>query len=923
MSKETITMSAAIPAATLARRVALAVVAVGLAVLALAVVAGPALADFGISPGSFKADVFQRDGTTFETQAGAHPSSATTSFDFNLTPAGHVDEHVRDIHVSLPPGFIGNPEAAAKCPRADFDGIIPSLSSCPDASQVGVAQIRVQLVFGTFVAHATFWAPVYNLVPPLGQTAEFGLPVQTVPVKMVATVDTAGNYGLSIRLSKVSQGFAIEGTTLTLWGDPADSAHDGLRGSCLQVLGGPTGSLCPSTAVHRPFLTNPTECAGPQTSAISVDSWESPGVWKDASYTTSVGVDGCNRLKFNPTIDVTPDSTRAGAPSGYAVDLNIRQNDDPTGIATPPLRDAVVKLPAGTSISPSAASGLGGCADAQIALHSNDAPMCPDASKIGSVEVTTPLLPDKMSGEIYLGAPTPSNMFRLFLVLHGPGLLIKIPGIVEPDHTTGQLTATFKDNPPLPFSNLHLVFKGGPRAVLSNPPTCGTATATASLTGWGVDTPAQPTSSFALTTDSNGAPCHTLGFAPAFQAGTINPTAGKDSPFTLTFSRGDADQTLSGLAVNLPPGLLGRIGSVPACPEGAANAGTCAAVSQVGTATTAAGPGSNPFNLGGRVYITGPYKGAPFGLSIVVPAIAGPFDLGTVVVRAAIFVDPTTAAVRVVSDPLPTILQGIPLQIRSVNVTLDRSGFMFNPSNCNPMSVNGVISSTAGAVANVSSRFQVGDCAVLPFRPKLAVTVGRKGHTGTRATVPLTAVLTQGKGEANNKVVDLLLPGSLNARLGPVRNACTMAAFDAGTCGSKARVGDSSAVTPVLRNPLTGSAYFVKNPKRGALPFLMVALRGQVSINLRGVITTPHGRLETRFETIPDVPISRFRLSLTDTSANGPLGAVSGLCTAANKAAKASLAFRGQNGALVKSSQKLKINGCSKAKPKTKATPKK
>jgi hypothetical protein len=903
-------------------------VALAAALLALLLFTAAAQANYGDGFGiaGFDGAVTNQNGSPF-TQGGGHPYQASTTIQFNtVTNSDGVtvpDGNVKDIRVDLPAGFIGNPQAVPTCSE-DQVSIVGTIAfqgvPCTPGSQVGTVTIDMSFAFGQVTL------PVYNIQPPPGVPAEFAFnALGTAVVRLVPRIRTGSDYGISIDISNLSQSIPFTATTLTLWGVPADSSHDPQRGQvCL--LG---GAFCPNNGgasagvAPKPFLTNPTDCStGPVTTTLHTDSWERPGDFKTASFVSHdngtppnpVGPTACDRLPFDPSLTMRPSVAAAGRPSGYTVDLHMPYIDNPDGLSEAALKTVRVKLPQGVSVSPSSANGLGACDTGDIGIGSASEPTCPDSSKIGTVSIDTPLLDQPMTGSVYLAKPTSSQLLKIYLVAEGSGVLIKLPGTIDPAPNTGQLTATFDNNPQLPFTDLVVKFKDGQRAPLVNPPSCGPATTITTFTAWS-GAAASSTDTFNVSQDGHGAACPSTGFAPGFTAGTVNPVGGKDSPFTLTFSRTDQEQTLGNIAVDLPKGLLGRISSVPVlCAEAQAAAGSCPDGSRIGSTTTAAGPGAQPFYLPGSVYLTGPYKGGPFGMSIVVPAIAGPFDLGTVVVRAAIYVDSTTAALRVVSDPLPTILQGIPLQIRSVNILIDRGGFMFNPTNCSASSVNARISSSAGAAKDVSNHFQVTNCAVLPFRPKLAVTVGRKGHTGTRATVPLTAVLTQGKGEANNKVVDLLLPGSLNARLGPVRNACTMAAFDAGTCGSKARVGNSSAVTPVLRNPLTGSAYFVKNPKRGALPFLMVALRGQVSINLRGVITTPHGRLETRFETIPDVPITRFRLSLSDTTQNGPLGAVSNLCTAANKAAKANIAFRAQNNKLVAVSQTLKIIGCATAK---------
>jgi hypothetical protein len=560
------------------------------------------------------------------------------------------------------------------------------------------------------------------------------------------------------------------------------------------------------------------------------------------------------------------------------------------------------------AVSPSSADGLLACTPAQIKLGTNDDPTCPDASKLGTLSIDTPVLPKPLTGHIYLAAQNDNpfgSLLAIYLVAKGPGVTVKLAGRVAPDPVTGQLTTTFDNNPQLPFSNLHLQFKSGARAPLVTPPTCGTKTTQAELTPWNDSLPAvQSSDSFTI----NGN-C-TRGFDPGFTAGTSNPVAGKDSPLVTRFTRGDSDEELSKIDVSLPRGVLGRLADLVLCPDAAANAGTCADSSKIGTATVGAGPGSNPFYItDGRVYMTGPYKGAPFGLSIVVHAKAGPLDLGNVIVRSAVFVDKQTAALRVVSDPLPTILQGIPLGVRVVDITVDRPGFTFNPTNCSEMNATATLQSTAGSSSTKSSRFQVGDCAALPFAPKLSIQVGGRRHVHRGATTPLTAVLRMSPGQANLRGVEVTLPKSINARLNVINKACTLAEFHAGNC-EKARAGSAVAVTPLLRDPLKGGVYFVRNGR--PLPDMMVALRGQVDIDLDSKITILDSKyLRTNFDSVPDVPVSKFILRFVS-GRQGPVGAATNLCSAKSRRARMGLVFTAQSGKVVRTSQRLRIAGCGR-----------
>ncbi len=752
---------------------------------------------------------------------------------------------------------------------------------------------------------------VFNMVPREEDAATFAAVVQGVVIAMDARVRNESDYGVLVTVANANTLFPLVSSTLTFWGVPADPSHDGQRGTCLFA-----GGSCPAGVSPKAFLTQPSDCdAAPGTTTLSVESWQHPGVRKNYSSTATAGLDRCDRLQFEPILRARPVVARATSPSGYTVDVDIPQNTDFDSFGTPPLRRAVVTLPQGVALSPSAADGLEGCTDAQFAVRSADASGCPSASKVGTLSIDTPLLADPLEGSVYIAQPIPGRMFRIFLEAQGSHVRVKLAGNIDLDPSTGQITTTFEDNPQVPFEHLHMTLKGGSRASLANPISCGSHTTRGEFTPYSYPfTPAvQTADSFEISADGKGAPCSSRGFTPAFAAGALSRTAGSDTNFTLTLSRDDSDQELRQIAVDVPKGLLANVGSVPLCREEQAAAGACGEGSRIGSVTTGAGPGPHPFFVPGRVYLTGPYRGAPFGLSIVVPAVAGPFDLGTLVVRSAVQIDRHTAVLKVVADPLPRILEGVPLQVRVINVTLDRKRFMVNPTNCSPMKISGRISSTEGTVADVSSPFQVDDCDALTLRPKMTLRVGGKGHTRPGSTTPLTTTLTQTPGQANLKSVSVRLPLALNAKLPVVTNACTQAEFDAGNC-EKARAGSAVAVTPLLAHALRGGAYFVKDPKapRGSLPNLVIALRGQVDFDLVGHVKIPDSNaLTTRFETVPDVPIKKFTLSLV-AGRKGPLGVAENLCSPESRRQTAGVVFRGQNGKVVSVRQRLKIAGCSK-----------
>jgi uncharacterized repeat protein (TIGR01451 family) len=854
---------------------------------------------FGIA--AFDGTVLDAAGEPYR-QAGGHPFAATVSLDFNTTtdPAplkGRLwpVEPVKDVLVDLPPGLVGDPTAAETCTADELAaGGLQARTECPASSQVGVAMVRLNAVNARSVYGPL---PVFNMVPPPDVPARFGFNVAGTVVTLDGALRSGGDYGLSVRVRNVPQGLAVAGTTLTFWGAPADEAHDPERACPGEIAPWQGGRPCENGGAHKAFLRNPTSCTPEDVGLpvdVAIDSWVQPDVWRSARFVSHLpkgypwapadwgrdaGTIGCEAVPFDPALSVMPDSRAAGAPSGYAFELTLPQSDRPEAVGQGDVRRAVVRLPEGVRVNPAAAAGLAGCSPAQVGLRSGDDATCPDGSRVGSVTIVTPLLDAPLEGSIYLASPGVNpfgSLLAVYLVARGPGLIVKLAGRVETDALSGRLTAVFDELPQLPFSAVRLAFDGGPRAVLVNPPACGRYEVAGELTSWsGAVRGVGPL--FVVDEGCFGAGARP--FAPGFAAGVESPVAGGSSPFHLRVTREDADEELRRVTVRLPRGLLGRLADVVLCSSGDADAGTCGQGSLIGHVVAGAGAGPLPFYIGGgRVYVTGPYGGAPFGLSVVVPAVAGPFDLGTVVVRAAVFVDRRTAALRAVTDPLPVVLQGIPLQLRDVRVAVDRPGFMVLPTGCGGKRVRGVVESVAGRVVGASARFQVGDCRELPFHPRLRLFAGSRGHTHARQSTPLAAVLTQRPGEAGIRSVRVTLPSILSAQIPVIEDACSPEEFAGGHCEA-ARIGTAVAVTPLLRDPLRGGAYLVRRPGR-PLPDLVVALRGQVDVDLVGRVAIPGGtRLAAMFSNVPDVPIRRFVLRF-HSGARGVVGLARGLCAA-------------------------------------------
>jgi hypothetical protein len=861
------------------------------------------------------------DGTS-DTQAGDHPYEVSAGLEFNTRvriapdpgertiPVVTSVQDVRDVVVDLPVGVLGSAVAAPQCTLAQLGA-----EGCPADTVVGHITTYPNGEEGSIPTSAadSIDFPLYSMVPEHGVAAEFGFYdfLGGSHVLYGSVVPTPAGYVLRTTTREIPQ-VQLTGVRATFFGDPAEKDGSG------------------NTPVA--FFTNPADCSGePLVTSIHIDSWQNRGRYNadgspDFSDPAWVGttaqsppVTGCDRLHFDPSLSVQPETTVADSPTGLEVELKVPQTEEPGTLATPPLRDASVTLPAGLTIDPSAAGGLGACTEAQIGLGSALPPSCPESSRIGTVEVSTPALPGTLVGSIYLAAQNENPFHALlagYIVIDDPttGVVVKVPGNLTPNPSTGQITGVFDNSPQFPFSDLKLHFFGGARGALATPEGCGTYTTTSDLMPWsapdsGPD--ATPSSSFPIASGC------VSGFAPMFTAGTENPQAGRFSPFTLSLSRSDGEQNLAGVSVSLPPGLLGKIAGIPLCPDANANAGTCPEASRVGSVQAGAGVGPDPYFVSGRAYLTGPYNGGPYGLVVETPVLAGPFDLGTVVVRQSIRIDPHTAQVTAVSDPLPTILDGIPLRVRRVDVVLDRAGFMFNPTNCTPMAITGVLSSTAGASASVSSRFQVGGCGELPFHP--VFTVSTQARTSKHGGASLTVKTTYPKGaQANIKSVGVVLPKQLPSRLTTIQQACTETAFaqNPASCPAGSNIGIATVTTPVLAAPATGPVYLVSHGG-AAFPDVVIVFQDEgVTLDLVGSVNIRHGITSSKFASVPDAPISSFQLSL-------PEGPHSALATVLPAKARGSLCgaslsmpftITGQNGAVIKQNVKIAVTGCGKAK---------
>lgn len=913
-------------------------------------------------------------------QAGAHPYELVTTVTFTHTTefsscassyeqytslgcpgeieiAGNTAVNTKDIKVDLPPGVIGNPTSLPKCSR-----YLVQLTECPPDTQVGAIEVWVDYPLG----RGNRWWPVpeeyeteeqtgrryitgiYNVEPAGPHPAEFaGFIEGEAPAWIPFEVRTGSDYGVtanSIDLTDVGGG--ISRVRTRVWGVPADPLHTAER-RCPESAHG----SCTDTEPEVPLLTDPTSCAGPLSVTASSDSWQEPGQYVSKKIEMPAFT-GCDKLQFEPSFEAQPTTAEADSPSGLHLDLHVPQDlngeghEDPHGLATADLRNTKIVLPAGVTVDPSSADGLQACSETQIgylAQRSAEAgkpqftpgpAQCPDASKIGKVEVDSPLLDHPLPGAVYV-ASQGANPFKSLLAVYvtvydaQTGVVIKLPGEVSLDPVTGQLTTTVDEDPQLPFTDFKVDLFSGSRAALTTPLACGSYTTLTDLTPWSSPEGADATPSslpFTVSGAPGGAACvqseAQAPNTPGFEAGSASPVGGSYSPFVLHLKREDASQHFGALDVTLPPGLTGKVAGLQECSQAAIEAAqsrsregdgalemahpSCPTGSEVGTVHVGVGSGA-PYYQTGHAYFAGPYKGAPFSIVFVTPAVAGPFDLGTVVVRAALYIDPSTAQVTVKSDPFPTILYGIPLDIRSVNVAMTRKEFVLNPTSCEVMSVTGQESSTAGQAVALSDRFQAGGCTTLPFHPSFTAST-LATHSRQNGESLHVTVRSQ-PGQANIKSVHVVVPRQLPARLPTLNLACPEAQFaaDPSHCPAGSFVGTATAQTPILPVPLTGPAIFVSHG--GAeFPDLDLVLQGDgVTVILRGATHIDKaGTVTSTFSTVPDVPVTRFDLDLPE-GPHSALAAPRGVC---GSALTMPTIITGQNGAQVTQATPVAAAGC-------------
>jgi hypothetical protein len=874
------------------------------------------------------------------TQAAGHPNFAITDFTMNTFlegsgAGGFPESFLHKIVVDTPEGLSVNPEAVPQCPIAEIE--TPPFT-CKPETIVGVNYLTVaaetppclEPTFAGNCKQVRAAVPVYNVEPFPGVPSMVGFPTEAGPTFIVGSlspVDQHVTFTISNIHPPALTSPPIVGSRLVFFGNKG--------------LGGKGGA----------YLTMPSNCAGGQVSGLHVESQGEPvepgkpTAFAEASYTTPTGATGCAQVPFNPEIAVTADGGKfVDSPEATTVDVGVPY--DPSAlISNSYLKVAKVTLPEGMGINPSASNGLQTCTDEQFHYHTNAPVECPEASKIGTVELQTPSLPaNSVNGAVYVGAPLKNGpgvfesgeQFRIFIYGFSTryGVNLRLEGKVFPNATTGQLTAVVAENPQATFRNVRLHFFGGNKGILTSPPTCGTNTTTTEFTPWSENADQnKPTANTALTSVPGGGSCPTsLGgrkFTPGYTAASESSAAGKFSPFKVHIGRNDGEQELKVVNVTLPKGLVGRLAGIPYCGEAelaaaAASSGkaqqakaSCSSESAIGSTTTLSGTGNAPLSLPGTAYLAGPYKGAPLSMAIVTPAVSGPFDLGTVVVRVALNVNPLTAQINAVSDPIPNVFGGVKLDIRSIDVNMNRHNFMVNPTNCAASATTGTIngggsnpaSSAAWSSYAVTAPYQATGCNKLSFKPSFNARIS--GPT-TRAKNPQIRVVVKArKGDANLARTSLNLPHSLFLDQGHIKTICTRVQLAANECPKNSVYGHAEASSPLLKQKLKGPVYLVSSKHK--LPDLLADLKGQINIQLDGVISSNHGGLKTVFNNTPDVPLKTFILNMQG-GKKSLLQNSTNLCKSPQLAI---LNMKGQNGKVVKTNQlRLNIASCGGKKKK-------
>lgn len=858
--------------------------------LIAAVQPGAARAAFGFAPGTPTIEVLDAAGGPYA-QAGGHPARITVKFEF-ATSEGKLDGNVKSLFMDFPPGFAGNPNAVAACPRSVYEDFFNEAVLCDPASQVGVFR-------ATAIGFGSVEQPIHNIETAPGELALMGVAVfGKLNMQMR---QRPGDFGLTVALTDLAQTVAIQDGEIELWGVPAD--HQ-------EVTGAP----------RRPFITMPPRCdQGPLTITGRIDSWQEPGSWRTASASAGSPMVGCDTLQFDPAIAFAPASRAADTPSGASLELRMPSSEGPDDRVRAAPRAVEVMLPAGVSLSPGSVSGLAVCTDDELRPGTDQPATCPPAARVGTLALDVPQLNAPLEGRVYLGEERPDERFRLFLVAEGGGVSVKLVARLRLDPGSGRIGVTLDDLPAIGFRSIRIDFDGGHDALLATPLSCGPVAATASFARHGAFPAADASSSSEITEAAGGGPCPAAPpFSPRFTGGTTRALAARHAGLTLTLSRAGGERLLDRFAVTLPRGLSADFGSVGLCPEAAVADADCPPDSRVGSAIATVGSGDLPAVLEGEVHLTGRYRRAPFGLALVFPARLGRFEMGSIAVRAALRVDPESGRLTVQSDALPTTIAGIPVRFRSVGLDVDRPRFIRTPTSCDPATLDADVSAVGGPRVTVSSPFRLRGCDSLGFSPRLSVALTgprqlrRDGRPGVRIAI------RAGTGKANLRAVDVGLPSLLRRDLSGLRSICARQDARDGRCAADSRVGSARVSTPLFEREPSGTVNLVQ-PAKDGLPELWATLRAEgVRLSVRARVFLRDGRVHTRLIDLPDTPLSKLVMRL-DGGERGLLSLASDPCARGEDSRRMRSALEGWNRAYLIVGGKLGLPGCGGGKAKRSA----
>ncbi len=857
---------------------------VTLAAALLVLAPATAQADFGIVPGSFGVQMLDGDGNP-ETRAGANPDRLAMQLAFNRLSSDRADGTLRDAKFHFPRGLVGNTNVIPRCDRETLTGINYD-EVCPPESQIGEATVDAGL---------TITLPIYNVEPRPGNVAEFGFGILHVAIFLAAKIEADGR--LVVTMSDTLQETPVAAIDVEVWGVPADHL--------------------PGEMPRRALLTTPARCGVPLEVSVSYRSWEEPDAWQEAK-SGLPPFHGCEDLPFDPGLELALERTSADTPTGAEFGVTLPPEAGAGGRSNDRVKDMSLVLPDGMTLALGIANTLELCPERAVGLDDTAPDSCPRASRVGTLEMTTPLLDKPAAGNVYMGGQLPNDDLRLYAVAHAPGLTVKLPITMRSDPVTGRLTTTIEDMPPVPLDDLRLRFDGGARSALVTPLRCGPAIMTATLTSHGGKR-TTVSAGAAVTNGATGGPCPPAPpFDPSFLAGTLRAKAGANSPFVATIRRSDGDQSIGRFSLTMPKGVVARLAVADRCPEAAIALNACPESSRVGTAATEAGAGPTPLIMRGNMYLTGPYRTtrpfrqAPVGLAIVVGGAAGPFDLGAIVVRTGMRLDPRGGRVSIDSGPVPQVANGFPLRMQTLAIDIDRPGFSSNPTSCKPSEAEIRLESVEGAVAKRTSRFAVGGCRKLSFQPRISMALTgrselrRDGHPGLRMRIRSATV------GANLSSATVSMPALLaGSPVGPAA-ICSLRQVESGRCPDAARIGRTSARTPLLKRPLRGSVYLVQPPRKG-LPDIWAVLRGQ-GMELRTRMRTVRGddgRISGEIVDLPDVPLDDFTIAFAGGKRGMFVAKRSPCADGRARPIRASARMKGHNGAARRLALRVAVSpGC-------------